>query len=453
MNYKKLEKKYIMNNNEIDKLKIFINENKNSNIFFGFDIAKDFHYLSVLWKNNSDEIIFDIWEIKNNINWFKKLKDLIKYIISIWISDKNIYIWLEVTWSYYFSLLKLLKSIGLENIYVINWSKIKNYNLSINNSQTKNDKQDSIIICKYISTNIDNLEKNNSNKNWIIIRNNWLEISNLKFLYRQLRKEKQERKRLMSRIKELTNRVFPEIFEVFKSANCKPWIIEYYIKSNFTKQEIIRLEKEVFYKKLLLEWKINDKNKNNQKKIYQLHDLLKKSIWIDDSSWFYKFQMKMFVEKYYNSIKNIEKIESYITKEIKKQKIYIPKIPWASEISIWLFYAELWDSIFTKNNKEIAWFIWWYPNERTSWWKLLSKPRIEKKWNKLLREQVYLLAYSLCSKVTEINDLKKKIIQKKKIKAIEALIIIWSILIRIISSLYKKAQDFDINKFRSNYLE
>lgn len=450
--YKNKNKKYKINRKEITKMEKYIGK-QNVDIFFGFDIAKDFHYLSILIKDNKEEIIFDIWEIQNNIQWFNELWNIIDTLIQKIKNQKNIYIWLEVTWSYYFSLLKFLKEKKLKNIYVINGSKIKNFNLSINNSQVKNDKQDSIIICKYISTNKDKLETNENIDNNDIKKSNFLEMSNLKFLYRQLRKEKQEKRKIMSKIKELTNRVFPEIYDVFISAKYNPWELEYYIKSNFTKNEIVQMDKKEFYTKVIKDSQINDSLQKNRQKIYKLHDLVKNSIWIEDSSWHYRFQMKILVDKYYQTKINISKIETFILKELENKNIYIPQILWASKISLWVFYAELWDSIYTKNHKQIAGFIWWYPSENSSWWKILSKPRLEKRWNKLLREQIYLLVYNLCSKIPEVNELKKRIMNQKNIKAIEAIIIIWSIFIRIISSLYKTWQNFDINTFRSNYLE
>ncbi len=450
--YKNKNKIYRTNKNEINKMEKYL-KNKEIDIFLGFDIAKDFHYLSILCKNKDLESIFDIWEIQNNIKWFEELWDIIQKILYRWIKKENIYIWLEVTWSYYFSLLKFIKEKNLKNIYVINGSKIKNFNLSINNIQTKNDKQDSIIICKYISTYKNKLETDNNIVNSHIKKSNFLEVSNLKFLYRQLRKEKQEKRKLMSKIKELTNRVFPEIYDVFVSAKYNPWELEYYIKSNFTKNQIVQMNKEEFYTKVIKDSQINDSLQKNKQKIYRLHELVKYSIWIDDYSWHYKFQMKILVDKYHQTKINISKIENFILKELESQNVYIPQIIWASKISLWVFYAELWDSIYTKTNKQIIGFIWWYPSEKSSGWKILSKPKLESKWNKLLREQIYLIVYNLCSKIPEVNELKKRIMHQKNIKAIEAIIIIWSIFIRIISSLYKTWQDFDINTFRSNYLE
>ncbi len=453
MSYKNIKQYTKYNKKETDRMINYIsNLDKNTELYFWFDIAKSFHYLSIIIDSWEKEI-FDIWEINNSIEWFEKIKYIIDNLENIWINKEYIYIWLEVTWSYYFSLINYFKKLNLKNIYVINGSKIKNFNLSINNSQTKNDKQDSIIIAKYINTYKNKLQKNDKIEDTHIAKNNYLEISNLKFLYRQLRKEKQERRRLMSKIKELTNRVFPEIYDVFKSAKSRPWELEYFIKSNYTKKEIISMKKEEFYNDVIKKSKIIDSFCKNKPKIFILHEILKNSIWICDDDWFYKFQMKILVDKYYQTDKNIKQIEIFILKELKKQNIYIPKIPWSSDISIGAFYCELWDSIFTKDHKQIAWFIWWYPRQNSSWWKTISKSRLEQRWNKLLREQVYLIAYNLCSKIEEVNQLKKKLMKQKNIKAIEALIIIWSIFIRIISTLYKTSQDFDLNLFKTNYLE
>ena len=224
---------------------------KNIKIYFWFDIAKDFHYLSILVEVNWKTSLYDIWEIKNNFEWFQNLENIFKKITELKIGINNLFVWLEVTWSYYFSLVEQIKKLWIENIYIINWSKIKQFKNSFINSKIKNDKQDSIVIAYYINTFKNLLENENiETKSKQINRSLFLETSRLKFLYRQYYAEKKSSSIIKSKIKELTNRLMPEIYQVFNKSKFSK--MELYIKSNFTKDEIYSLSSIDFYNRIMI---------------------------------------------------------------------------------------------------------------------------------------------------------------------------------------------------------
>lgn len=428
------------------------------NIYLWFDIAKEFHYLSLVLEKDNNTKIYDIWEIKNNDLWFKNLDTLLSILLNN--TDKNnIYIWMEATGSYHFSLIEFFNKNIYKNVYVINPSKIKQFSKKDNNSNVKNDKKDSIMIAEFLQTyknyleKEDKQEKNQENsifekrKDKIIHRTQFLETSNLRFLYRQYFKEKQDLVRVKSRIKELTNRIMPEIYEVFNPNKYSH--MELFIKSNFTKDEIVNMEEVDFYTKVMTwTWNREWNKKSYNEKLKKLQELLKISVWISDDYWFLKAQMKMYVDKYYFTLQNIDNIEKLIILEIENYKLFIPKIYWVSPILLWVFYSEMWNHLFTKSIKELVWFIWWYPTQTASWWKTLTKPRLQNRWNYMLRKVIYLIIFTLTWHIKEVNELKDKVKNKKNIKSKQALIESSWKMLRIILSLIKNKEDFDLEKFK-----
>lgn len=443
----------------IVKLKENLNINNINDVklYFWFDIAKDFHYLTILMEESGSSSIYDIWEIKNNFEWFKKLENIFNLLVSLKINKSNIFIWLEVTWSYYFSLVEQIKKIWIDNIYIINWSKIKQFKNSFINSKIKTDKQDSIVITYYINTFKNLLEKEsdiyikNKTNSKQINRSIFLETSRLKFLYRQYYAEKKSCSIIKSKIKELTNRIMPEIYQVFNRSKFSK--MELYIKSNFTKEEICELSSIDFYKKVMV-WSENIEynKKSHVKKLEKLQNIMKNSIWIDDDFWIFKWQMKIFVEKYNFTKSIIENLEKLINIEIENASLFIPKIHWVWNILLWAFYSELWENLYKKDIKEVVGFIGRYPTEYSSWWKNLSRAKFQTRWNRILRKVSYLIALSMTRHCKEVKQLKEKIQNKKNIKAMEAMIITWWVLLRIVISLLKNKNDFDIEIFKKNYL-
>jgi len=473
MGYKKVIVNIKFNQNELEKLDkdldILLNSIKNNeiNIYFGFDIAKEFNYLSILLEKDTKIKIYDIAEIKNSEIWFKNLEKVLNVIEKKWVNKNNIFIGMEATWSYYFSLIKFLNKKNYNNVYVINAAKIKQYAKKDNNSNVKNDKKDSIMIWSYLYDYKNYLENDNTyntynkgdiiktkeemifdnKKHQLIHRTKLLEISNLRLLYRWLSNEKEELVKVKNRIKELTNRIMPEIYKVFNPNKYSN--IELYIKSHFTKDEIITLSEEEFYTKVM-KWTGN-RNKNDVRynnKLKKLQELLKNWIWLDDDCWFLKWQMKLYVDKYYSIQNNILNTENLILMEIKNKNIFIPKIYWVSSILLWVFYSEMWDYLFTKSIKELVGFIWWYPTQNMSWWATLRPSIMQKKWNYLLRKTIYLIIFTMTWHIKEINEYKEYLKIKKNIESKQALIESASKVLKIILSLFKNKQDFDLWKFK-----
>lgn len=438
-------------NKLFEKIKKFICT-KESKIFFWFDIAKEFHYLSIIIAQEDKKEIFDIWEIKNTYSWFDIIKNLFLLLEESSIAKNNIFIWLEVTGSYYFSLVEFIKGHEFDNIYIINGVKIKQFKNSLSQTNIKNDKSDSITIAEYIYTYKDFLENNDSNINWKVIpKTLFIETSNLKFLYRQYYDEKRSIVRLKSKIKDLTHRIMPELYEVFNKNKYSK--MELFIKSNYTKEEITQMNAKDFYNQVM----IGTNNREFWKKSYieklqKLQDIMKKSVWIQDKSGIFKWHMKILVEKYYSSLHVIEMLEELIENEIHMQNLFIPNIHGVWQILLGAFYSELWENLYRKDLKNIIGFIGWYPTENSSWWKILSKAKMQSKGNKILRYSIYLITLSLIRHHPEIKMLKTKIQTEKNITPMEAMIITWSYILRIIISLLKNKKDFSEQIFISNYL-
>lgn len=444
-----LENDILKLSNEIDL--------KELKIFLGLDIAKDFHYSSlILSYKDKDYKIYDIGEIKNSFLWFSNLNIIFEIFNKYNLDKNNIFIWMEATGSYHFSLLQYLnEQIQYKNVYVINPAKIKQFKRWYQNSSIKTDKDDSIFVAKYMFSykqylQTDEIEwtlktENNvflENKTNLIHRSEYLEVSNLRFLYRQLFSEKAEYTKIKSKIKELTNRIIPEIYEVFNPNKYSK--MELYIKSNFTKEEIINMSEDDFYKDVMNGTQNKEWNKKSYPiKLKKLQELLKNSVWLKDSKWIYKKQMKLLVDKYDFYSQNILKIEEMISEELDERGLFIPQIYWVSKVSLWIFYSEMGSNIFHKNLKELIWFIGWYPVEISSWGKALAKPRLQTRWNYMLRRATYLIIYSMLSHLPEINQYKIDLMKKKNIKARQAMVEAGTKILRMILSLFKNKTNYN----------
>lgn len=468
--YKKEKTVITFKTKELQKLKwdLEILKNLNSksdtNTYIWVDIAKDFHYLTLILEKDNKTKKYDLGEIANTTAWFKNLDEILKTLQDNWVKQENVFIWMEATWSYYFSFIQYLDKKSYKNVYVVNAAKIKNFKSASDNSKIKNDKEDSEMISNYLYTyknilekdeniNSENISKTEQDlvfaqkKDKLIHRTQFLEVSNLRFLYRQLFKEKKELIKIKVRIKELTNKIMPEIYDVFNPNKYSD--MELYIKSHFTRDEIIGLSEKEFYKKVMAwTWNRNKNDVRYNNKLKKLQELLKEWIWIDDDDWFLKNQMKLFVDKYIFIINSIENMEKLILMEIENKQLFIPKIYWVSPVLLWVFYSEMGNFLFTKSLKELVWFIWWYPMERSSWWKTLAKPRLQNRWNYMLRHVTYLLIFTLSWHIKEVNEYKNRLKTKKDIKSKQALVESSSKMLRIILSLFKNKQDFDLEKFK-----
>ncbi len=367
-------------------------------------------------------------EIRNSNEWFWNLNIVFEILKKYNICNNNVYIWMEATWSYHFSLLQYLNNYSeYKNTYVINPSKIKQFKRWYKSNPIKTDKDDSIYVAKYMLSykqyfqTDENADKNiksdifSENKTSVINRSEYLEVSNLRFLYRQLYSEKKEYSKM-----------------------------ELYIKSNLTKEEIIKMSIDDFFKNVMdWTWNKERNNKNHKIKLEKLQNLFKKSIWLEDVKWIYQRQMKLLVDKYYFYEKNIINIEQMISDELDDRELFIPEIYGVTKVTLWIFYSEMGSNIFHKNLKELIWFIGWYPVEISSWWKSLAKARLQTKWNYMLRRATYLIIYSLLSHVPEINKYKEYLMKKKNIKAKQAMVESGTKILRMILSLFKNKQNYN----------
>lgn len=423
-----------------------------SNLYFWFDIAKDFHYLTVILEIDWETTEYDLWIITNNTEWFINFTDFIEELQELWVLNNHIYIWLEATGSYYFSLIGLINKLDIKQLYVINPLKINKFKSALTTSKTKNDKVDSELIWEYMYTYRQYLEKtdttNQKQSKNIIHQTRYLEISNLRLMYRQIHNEKQELVKLKNKIKDLTNRIFPELEEVFNPRSYSK--LENYVKSNFTRQEILKLTKLEFYKQVM-KW-VNSKEfekKQYKLQLEKLHELLTNWIWIDDTTWYFKYQMKTFINKFTYLTQNIDTLNELITLELERNNLFIPKIKGITPNFLWIFYSELWNMIEHKTLKQLIGYVWWYPVEKSSWWKDLAKPRLKQWWNYLLRHYIYLAAMNFCNH-NEVWKQYKALLKRKHNKTWKEIYIkIWNKLFEVIISLMRSWKDFDTDLFHT----
>lgn len=138
------------------------------------------------------------------------------------------------------------------------------------------------------------------------------------------------------------------------------------------------------------------------------YDRLKNNIWISREN--YQIPTKNLLRSDYIQrdflITRVKTLEKWIQDELKMLNVFIPKMPWITDLNFWLFYAELWDMIKTHNIKDIMSYIWHIPKMAAESWDFSDRAIgnwdwrtmwIQKWWKKYLIWEVYNMVFQVCN--------------------------------------------------------
>lgn len=471
--------KDFLKNGEMEILKQISKQNKkwDTNVYFWIDVWKT--VLDIWITVNNSGLQMYLGSIENNAKWFKKLEQLIKEIITSWINENNIFLATENTGTYGHDVTNFFED-RLPNVYILNSNLTCSARHFYASDNFKNDEIDSIVIATTLR-DLDNkwcLESTNhpfkKNKWMSFVRRSFSKESDtLRMLFRNLASLREEKSRLMTTINMYKERLYPEIRDVFKIKSRST--TQNLLLKNFSRNEILQMSESDFlakYKSIASKWQ---QQKNVLEKVCE----------------FYKKVVERWAKISCSEIDNIihQKSDNYIIDDIKfKQQHYdlismemeaihekigdilrilrnnwyfIPSFRWINDNELWIFLWELGNSIYTMSSRELMWFVWWHPNNYTSWWWHIVKASKFSQKESVIKKFVYIWMYgfnmhnksfSLYKKLLWLSywidsepDSLVKIKNKRKIEAKA-----WYKLLEIIHSCYRYSCGFDEKRFLSS---
>lgn len=378
-------------------------------IYFWVDVWKEILDIWVTIGNSNVQVY--LWSINNTASGFKQVEDVIMNLILLWINENNIYFWTENTWIYWHDIMNYFSD-RIPNTYILNSSLTCHARQYYATSNFKNDEVDSVMIATTLQdlNNKWRLESvNNPYKRWcgmwFIRRSFSNERSSLRLLSRRLAKLRETKSNLMRSINMSKERLFPEIYWLFSIKHRAS--VEWLLIESFTREEILSMDRDEFiekYKSIASKWQQNSKV---MEKVLAFYDKiterwakisrseLDNTMWVD-SDHFILEDIK-FKLKYYDLVtKEIEYIQSRIEELLnilKNNWYYIPKFSGINDVEIWILLWELGNDIYNMSTREFLGFIWWYPDNFTSWWWHMVKEAkfSNKKW--VIKKFVYIWMY------------------------------------------------------------
>ena len=352
-----------------------------------------------------------LWTVDNNGYWFRQIEDVIINLISLWIDENNIFFWTENTGIYGHDVMNYFDD-RIPNTYLLNSNLTCHARQYYAKSDFKSDNIDSIII----ATTLRDLDSNNKLESinnpfnkwvwlWFVRRSFSKERSSLRILFRRLNRLRCDKSKLMTSINLSKERLFPElnwIFSIKHRASTEAILLDH-----FTREEILSMNKEEFinkYKSLASRWQRNIRVLNKVNEFYDkvtarwakvscssLDKIMNQNV---DS---YILEEIKFKRQHYELIEHemkiVQKKIASLLKILEQAWWYIPKFVWINDIEIWLILWELWFDVYQMSSKEFIWFVWWHPDNYTSWWwHMVKAPRLSsKKW--IIKKFVYLWMY------------------------------------------------------------
>lgn len=464
----------------LNKLKIqdlYKNMDKQDNeksIYFWIDVWKN---VLDVWVTISDcDEEYYLWTIDNNALGFKQIEDIITDLILGWINENDIYFGTENTWIYGHDVMNYFDD-RIPNTYILNSNLTCNARKYYAKWNSKNDAIDAIIIALTLK-DLDDKHKLESIKNpfkkncplGFVRRSFSNERDSLRLLFRRLASLRELKSSLMTSINMSKERLFPElkwIFSVKHRATSEAILL-----NNFSRWEILNMSKNEFlekYRNIASKWQKSSIVISKVSEFYEkIHQRWQKESCskTDRITWnsFDKFILEeiKFKLKHYeltvNEMENITEKILWILKILEKEWYYIPKFIWINNIEIWLIISELWFDIYQMNSREFIGFVWWYPENFTSWWWHIVKTSkmSNKKW--IIKKFIYIRMYwfqlhnpsfrlykKLLTVFYWVNKETKTIVNLKNKRKVE--IKCGEKLLKIIHNCYKNKQNYSEDKF------
>ncbi|WP_163103544.1 IS110 family transposase [Peribacillus alkalitolerans] len=409
-----------------DKQNQLIERISDTHLIVGVDIAQQLHVARAV--NFRGIVIGDPLTFENSeegfinlLNWIqdlKRLKNLDKVIVGM-----------EPTGHYWINLSKWLYNQNIE-VVTVNPHLVKRNKENRDNTQSKSDKKDALVIADMIK-----------NGYYSFIRPTSESFEKLRVL---MSNRDVIVKRLVMSINQI-NRwvdvVFPELRQVFKDVSCKGAIAT--LRLFPTPDEISSMESI----DVMRRWKSIMKRQPGLKKAQLLIHLAKSSIGTGQALDAYKFHLEQLLEEYDLAVKQLERVEHQV-----KEVLY--KIPFAtkllmikgiSEISLAGILGEAGDlSGFSHGNSLLRHAGLHLAEASSGKWK--GQIVISKRGRSRLRRFLYLATMSLVMNNPEFKAIHSHNVKVKKIKKMKSIMKLIGKLARIFVGIARRNESYCPNK-------
>lgn len=420
-----------------------------------------------------------LWTINNSANWFKQVENFIINLISMWVDENKIFFGTENTGIYGHDIMNYFDD-RIPNTYLLNSSLTFHARKYYAKTDFKSDNIDAVIIAitlrdldvKNQLESINNPFKKNSWL-WFVRRSFSKERSSLRLLFRRLSNLRSQKSKLMASINLSKERLFPEINWIFSIKHRAS--SEAILLNHFSRDEILTMTKDEFiekYKSLATKWQSNSRvlskvelfyDKVTERGAKKSHSDLDNLMW-KNADYYILEEIKFKLKHYELTIKEMKTIVqkiSILLNILKKNWYYIPHFKWINDIEIWLILWELWSDVYQMNSREFIWFVWWYPENFTSWWGHMVKPSrlSNKKW--IIKKFVYVWMYwfqlhnptfrlykKLLTLYYGISEDNYSVISMKNKRKVE--VKCWEKLLKIIHDWYRNQSSFSEQRFIQN---
>ena len=403
------------------------NSIKNAQIMVGVDIAKHKHCAVLI--TNTNQIITKPFFFNNTIEGFKILLNELKKQEKNDITKGNILIGMEPTGHYWKPLANFLQDNGYK-VVMVNPAHTKKAKELDDNSQTKNDKKDCLVIARLVK---------DTRFNQVYIPNE---------IYSELRVLTNTRHELIKKTSSIKNRItaildeyFPEYEQVFKKM--------------FDSISSLRILKTIPMPEEIIETSIEDIIKimrdgsnrgQGKKRAEKLKEFAKKSVGVKHGLTSTKIQLAMYIKDYELLISQIETIEEEMKNSLMKTEYgeKLLRIKGIGTVYASEFLGEVGDLKRFKNSEQIRRYAGLNLIENSSG-DHKGKTTISKRGRATLRSLLYKMALTMVAKNEELKEIHKNYKTRKNnpLKKKQAVVAVINKMLAIIFVIAVKGKEYD----------
>jgi transposase len=409
-----------------DKQNQLIERISDKHLVVGVDIAQQLHVARAV--NFRGIVVGDPLAFENNedgfaslLKWMDKLQRLNKLEAAI--------VGMEPTGHYWINLSKWLFKQGIE-VVTVNPHLVKRNKENRDNTQSKSDKKDALVIADMVKNGYYTFVRNTS-ESFGILR---VLMSNRDVVV----------KRLVSTINQL-NRwvdiVFPELRQVFKDITAKGAIAT--LRLFPSPMELRSLKPH----DVVSGWKSIMKRQPGLKKAQLLLQLARKSVGTKQALEAYKFHLEQLLEEYDLAVLQLERVEQEV-KDVLRQIPFAKKllaIKGISEISLAGILGEAGDlSGFSHGNSLLRHAGLHLAEASSGKWK--GQIVISKRGRSRLRRFLYLATMSLVMNNTEFRAIHSHNVKVKKMKKMKSIMKLMGKLARIFVGIARRNESYCADK-------
>jgi transposase len=409
-----------------DKQNQLIERISDKHLVVGVDIAQQLHVARAV--NFRGIVVGDPITFKNDEEGFQNLLNWINKIERIHKLDTAI-VGMEPTGHYWINLSKWLIKQDIE-VVTVNPHLVKRNKENRDNTQSKSDKKDALIIADMVK-----------NGYYAVVRNTPESFEKLRVL---MSNRDVIVKRLVSSVNQL-NRwvdiVFPELRHVFKDITAKGAIAT--LRLFPSPMELSSMKPE----EIVAGWKSIMKRQPGLKKAYLLLSVARKSVGTKQAIEAYKFHLEQLLEEYDLAAQQLERVEQAVSEVLTKipfaKKLLM--IKGISEISLAGILGEAGDlSGFSHGNSLLRHAGLHLAEASSGKWK--GQIVISKRVRSRLRRFLYLATMSLVMNNPEFKAIHSNNVKVKKMKKMKSIMKLVGKLARIFVGIARKNESYSADK-------